>query len=339
MKLAAAQRWLERNALFLGLGISGALLLGLCVQEALLDRFELMQRDPVVLMLLRIAMVHCLQVAYFPAAYYALLGGTRDTVRELEEVLEPDDETWDAGSAVRVRKSTLLIMCAIGLVAAIGMPFMTDDTPWNPSTWPPELWWHRILGIVSAVWTGFFFAAVWDTATQVSRLADWIQTVDLLDLGVWSPFVKQALLTVLLVVGGLSVQALRLYEPGERVVLAITFGACLPLAILGLWLPVRGANRRISQAKDVEIARIYERIQASRAALLDDAADDSAGSLGGNLPDQMSGLVAYLRLIESVPEWPFQPSTLAQAALYLLIPIASWVGSALVESLLGRLIG
>jgi hypothetical protein len=335
MKLAAAQRWLERNALSLGLGLSAVLLLGLFVQEALLDRFSLMQTEPGVMVILRIAIVHCLQAAYFPAAYYALLGGTRDTVRELEEVLEPDDETWDAGSAVRVRKSTLLIMCAIALVAAIGMPFMTDDTPWNPSTWPPELWWHRVLGILSAVWAGFFFAALWDTATQISRLADWIQTVDLLDLGVWSPFVKQALLTVLLVVGGLSVQALRLYEPGERVVLAITFGACLPLAILGLWLPVRGANRRISQAKDAEIARIYERIQASRAALLD-------GSAGGStevFSDQMPALIAYLRLIERVPEWPFQPSTFVQAALYLMIPVASWFGSALVEGLMGRLIG
>jgi hypothetical protein len=336
MKMAAVQRRLEGHPVALGLGISGALVLGLMVQEFLLDRFSLMQTRPEVLMVFRIALVHCLQAAYFPAAYYALLRGTRETVHELDEILDPTDEEWSADSAVHVRKSTLLIMCTIGLVVSVAMPYLTSPIPpWDPSYWPPEIWWHRLLGIFSALWVGVLFAALWDTAAQVSRLADWIDAVDLLDLSVWSPFVRQGLLTILLVIGGLSVQALRLYEPGERIVLAITFGLSLPLPILGLWLTVRGANRRIRETKEAELAWITERIRQTRALLQDGSADKSPATSAGDMP----GLIAYLHLIERVSEWPFQTSTFVQVMLYLLIPVASWVSSALVEGLLTRLIG
>jgi hypothetical protein len=313
------------------------------VQEILLDRFTLMRADPDVLMLFRIAISHCLMAGYFPAAYYALLRGTRETVHELGESLDPTDEDWSMDSAVQVNKRTLLICCTIALLASVGMPYLTSETPpWNPSTWPPEVWWHRLLGLFAAVWVGFFFAAVIDTAAQTFRLADWIDVVDLLDLSVWSPFVRQGLLTSLLVIGGLTVQAVRLYEPRERVILAITFGLSLPLALLGLWLPVRGAHRRIRQAKEAELARISKRIQQARTVLLDGAVSGSAGispdQMLGISSDQMPGLIAYLRLIESIPDWPFRASTAVQLVLYLLIPVASWVGSLLIENLLDRVL-
>ena len=51
-------------------------------------------------------------------------------------------------------------------------------------------------------------------------------------------------------------------------------------------------------------------------------------------PDQMPGLIAYLQLVEGIPDWPFRPSTAVQLVLYLLIPVASWLGSELIEGLL-----
>jgi hypothetical protein len=294
-----------------------------------------MPDHPEVLMIFRIAISHCLMAGYFPAAYYALLRGTREIVHELAETLDPTDEDWSVDSAVQVKTRTLLICCAIALLAAVAMPYITSETPpWDPSTWPPEIWWHRLLGLFGAVWIGCFFAAVLDTAAQTFGLADWIDVVDLLDLSVWSPFVRQGLLTSLLVVGGLTVQAVRLYEPVERSVLAITFGMTLPLALLGLWLPVRGAHRRIRQAKEAELARISERIQQARTLLLDGAVVGSPGIS----PDHMPGLIAYLQLIDRIPEWPFQASTAVQVVLYLLIPVASWLGSLLIEGLLDRLL-
>ena len=56
-------------------------------------------------------------------------------------------------------------------------------------------------------------------------------------------------------------------------------------------------------------------------------------------PGRMADLIAYLQLIEDVPEWPIQGSAVVQVALYLLIPVVSWLGSLLIENLLGFLLG
>jgi hypothetical protein len=51
------------------------------------------------------------------------------------------------------------------------------------------------------------------------------------------------------------------------------------------------------------------------------------GSTQGRLTD----LLAYKTQVESTPEWPFDSSTFMRFGLYLLIPVASMVGGALVE--------
>jgi hypothetical protein len=50
-------------------------------------------------------------------------------------------------------------------------------------------------------------------------------------------------------------------------------------------------------------------------------------------------LNAYLQLIDDVPEWPFQSSTVLRVMLYLLIPIVSWLGGLLIEGMLDQLFG
>jgi hypothetical protein len=208
-------------------------------------------------------------------------------------------------------------------------PFLTTpEPPWNPSTWQPEVWWHRGLGLFIGWWAGWLTAAVWDTSKRTSRLATRVLAVDLLDLRQWSPFVRQGLLTALLIVGLVSILSLMLLDPTEWPVIAVAVGLCLPLALLGLWLPVRGAHRRIRQVKEAELEWVRERIRSTRRLM-------EAPLASG----QMADLIAYLRLIEDAHEWPFQASTFVQMVLYLLIPVASWVGSLLIEELLGWLFG
>jgi hypothetical protein len=55
------------------------------------------------------------------------------------------------------------------------------------------------------------------------------------------------------------------------------------------------------------------------------------------IPGQMADLIAYLELIEGVPEWPFQTSTVMRLLLYLLIPVASWAGKQMIETTLDQL--
>ena len=56
---------------------------------------------------------------------------------------------------------------------------------------------------------------------------------------------------------------------------------------------------------------------------------NSAGAPPGRLAD----LLAYEKRIGDVPEWPLDVPTLLRFALFLAIPVGSWLGGALVERL------
>jgi hypothetical protein len=333
MKLPPIKQLFYRHPVALGLGITGTLLLGLLIQTIVLDRFPVIFGPEGSLGDFRIAVVHFLLAGYFPCAYLYLLRGTRNTVHELDKVLEPADDASDLGSAAHIGVKALFVAGLIGVLLALFFALLTVEALWDPSAWTPEAWWHRVLGPFIGLWFGWIVLAILFTSTRISRLADRIGSVDLLDLSPWSPFVNQGLLTALLIVGAVSIVSLFLLDPEQRrwLVVAITVGLCLPLALLGLLLPVRGLRRRIRTAKGAELAWIRDSIRQSRTHLRDGSSDAS--------PGQMADLTAYQRLIKDVPEWPFRTSTLVQVLLYLLIPVASWIGGLLIENGLGYLFG
>ncbi len=78
----------------------------------------------------------------------------------------------------------------------------------------------------------------------------------------------------------------------------------------------------IRAVKREERARLEPLLRQAR----DDALTGDASTQG-----RLTDLLAYKTQIESTPEWPFDSSTLLRFALYLLIPVGSMVGGALVE--------
>jgi len=209
---------------------------------------------------------------------------------------------------------------------AVFIPYLTAQSPWDPSTWNPEIWWHRGLGLFVGCWGGWSIFAGWHSSKRFSRLAVRIKKVDLLDLSPLSPFVNQGLLTTLLIIGFVSIFSLFMLEPGQWPAVVILVGLTLPIALLGLFLPVRGLHQLIREAKQAEIVWTRERIRQSRPHLHGVTPEESSGRMGD--------LEAYLRLIEDVPEWPFHSSTVVRIVLYLLIPIASWFVGLLIEGML-----
>jgi hypothetical protein len=229
----------------------------------------------------------------------------------------------------------LILLGLIGVLLAIFLPFLTAfESPWDPATWTPEVVWHRILGPFTGWWLAWFVAAVWYTSAKTSRLAARIGEIDLFDLSPLFPFTRQGLLTALLAVGGGTIVSLFLLDPGQGPAVAIAIAVCLPLAALGLLLPVRGAHRHIRDVKKAELAWTGDRIRQSRSLLEDAQAQDAPGAL----PGQMSDLIAYLQLVDDAREWPFEGSTFVQVVLYGLIPAGSWVASALVRVVFENLI-
>ena len=91
---------------------------------------------------------------------------------------------------------------------------------------------------------------------------------------------------------------------------------------------MRGIHLRILQAKQAELERVNAAIRGDSKALTESLIGGRPGSLG------LADLLAYRRFIESVREWPFDSPTILRFALYLAIPVGSWLGGAFVERLL-----
>ncbi len=86
--------------------------------------------------------------------------------------------------------------------------------------------------------------------------------------------------------------------------------------------PARRVRRLIRAVKREELGQLKPRVRQAR----DDALTEDVSTQG-----RLTDLLAYKTQVESTPEWSFDSSTLLRFGLYLLIPVASMVGGALVE--------
>ena len=86
-------------------------------------------------------------------------------------------------------------------------------------------------------------------------------------------------------------------------------------------MPLRGIRRKIREAKDQEL-------DWCRRALIRERNDLKAGT---DKQTKFRQVVAYREMINDIRNWPFDNPTLVRFALYLLIPLGSWLGGAFVE--------
>lgn len=337
------RRIVERiSPVWLGIGISGSLLVIFLVTETLLGRWDALlaggEVNPFarvstgILRDVRIAIVHCLLMGYVPAAFlYAMRSGRR-TVFLLQGALGCSPEECESlASSVRLSAPGLITSGLIGITLGFLTPYISlplPESPWSPSTWDPEVVWHRILAPVLLVCLCWLAYAVVTVSSRMSRLAKRLDRIDLLDLSSLTPFTRLGLSNALLVVGVLSIFSLMLIETGLRGPMLLIGGPTLIVAALALLLPVRGVHQRIRQSKEAELRRINGAIATRRSMFENTEADHRRGEL--------ADLVAYRGLIEDVPEWPFTTSTYARLVLYMLIPAVSWGLGIFAEEIVGR---
>lgn len=89
-------------------------------------------------------------------------------------------------------------------------------------------------------------------------------------------------------------------------------------ALLGLFLPTRGARRVLIDAKREELERVRREIAEARGARAD---------------ERLPGLLAWEGRVDAVSEWPIDAATLRRLGIFVLLPLGSWIGGALVERL------
>jgi hypothetical protein len=177
--------------------------------------------------------------------------------------------------------------------------------------------------------TGRFAYATWVESKRFSQIGRERLEIDLLDLAPVAPLIRYGLRQALVTIGAFSVAALLFYDseaaPNLVWFLLVASLATLLLAAISLLMPVRGVHDAIAREKARELARVNDEIRAARSG-------------SGALPS-LADWIAYRGLIESVRDWPIDAPTLRRFALYLAIPLGSWLGGALVERTVDALLG
>jgi hypothetical protein len=198
-----------------------------------------------------------------------------------------------------------------------------------PEVGDPLVTWIVVRNTVMFTLYGRMVLADFAGARTFTRIgAEWTR-VDLLDPGRLAPFARRGLRSVLLFVVPFSLASLLLLAPWATYLTVVAMGIVVAVALCALLLPVLGVHRRIREIKGQELERLRLAIGGDRSALEGSPMATEAETV------RLADLLAYRAYVESVSEWPFDAPALLRFALYLAIPLGSWLGGALVERLLG----
>jgi hypothetical protein len=108
------------------------------------------------------------------------------------------------------------------------------------------------------------------------------------------------------------------------------FAIGLVIGLVELLRPARRVRDLIREVKNRELARLQPLLQKAR----DEALTDEVPTQG-----RLTDLISYREHVESIVEWPFNSSTIWRFGLYLLIPVGSMIGGALIERIVDGLLG
>jgi hypothetical protein len=217
-----------------------------------------------------------------------------------------------------------IIGIASYLIVGVAVTNITTPAPTNPwdfHAWNYDVYWQRITTVFHVYWAAGCCYVVIVKSMRLSELSERFDSVDLLDLAPYQPLVRQGLINALLLIGGVSVMSLLGVESRYGSVLAVFWITSILLAWVGLMLPLRGIRQKIREAKDRELDWCRRELIRERDHLK--SSDDQTSKI--------VQVLAYRDMIDGMRNWPFDNPTLARFALYLLIPLGSWLGGAFVE--------
>lgn len=171
------------------------------------------------------------------------------------------------------------------------------------------------------------------TSRRVSRLSERAARIDLFDLRGFAPLTRIGLRSALAFALAASLIAAM---AGDELVLPVTLSTVAVVGAVGAFtmlVPVRGVHRAIRAAKDAELLSVRAAIARARAAAL------GRGAEAAEEATRLGGLLALEARIAGVVEWPFDVGTFARFALFVALPLGSWIAAALVERLVSRVLG
>lgn len=328
-RLAARPPWTPwRLSIAIGLVLAALFL----ASEVAFGRVPVCFEDDQVRVDFRIALVMIAVAAYLPGSLAHLSRGARATIDALAPALRLPPAGRDAlrREAGHFPAHTLRWAGWIGVAAMLMVPLATNGTiaTWDLRTLWPEAIVHRLLLPAIGWFGGRFVLAMLTESRRLSRIGRSAVHVDLTDLRPLAPITSQGLRQALSAAVLFGLLALLLADtsaaPHLPAVLAVGLVASALLSATALLLPLRGARDAIAAAKQAELDVARAELRAARA-----------GAPGGR---SLADVLAWRSFVEAVPEWPFDAPTRLRFALYLAIPLGSWLGGALVERLVDALL-
>ncbi len=269
---------------------------------------------------------------------WSVLHEPRATARDLaglRPILDCSDEEYAALLREALSAGHSVAASLLGAGVGLGVVLLSMwATPRSGTQLPPA---HPFLPGLQLAWsialTTCLFGLLGRLARgsiRVSRLFSELGRrrvrLRLLDPGSLQPFARRGLGSAFHWFIGSGIAMLLLFDAAAPGLIAAVITGTLALGVMSLLLPSRGIHQQLREAKRAELARVRQAIERASRELFEP--EDAAA------PDRqppLPTLLAWEARIESVREWPFDTPTLVRFALFLLIPLGSWLGGAVVE--------
>jgi hypothetical protein len=289
------------------------------------DRSLLQERDA------RLAVYLCIFVGFLPTAQYSMVRFTRANLAALAPLLR----TGEPAPALPAPSLWLITIPSVLIFPLIAISIDRDPLFYFQPVYFGDAthWFQWIFGIFATTSTGRLGHLTIACARAVGGRADAIARIDLLDLSGLVPFARQSLQMVLVWLLMLSLFAVNAVDPGVLLAVASMTVLCGGLAAATLAICNGKIHRRIREAKRGQIAWVNSALRGEPRAQQQIAIGAPAGDLSA------SDLLSYRRFLDETREWAFDSSAWLRFALYLAIPLGSWLGGAVVERLLDASLG
>jgi hypothetical protein len=281
---------------------------------------------------IRWEVVNSIMIAYLAGATVGTVEGARGDLRDLRPLLggspgefdELLDRTTNAPARFLYQAGALGVLVGILIVAF-------DPNVWGERSFDlgdPELEWVFFRNILTNwfAWRlGLHEVVLARGFTLLARRV----AVDLLDPRPLAAFARKSQRSVAVWVGFLVIFST--FWLGDAAGRSNLFFLVLILAFLVpvYLLPLRGVNRRLVAAKQAELDRVNAHVREAGAA---------GGAPAAPQPS-LADWIAYRRLVEDAREWPLNAPALVRTLLFVALGVGSWLGGALVERLLGAILG
>jgi hypothetical protein len=276
--------------------------------------------------------VNAVMIGYLVAATVVAVEGARRDLRGLRPLLGGPSQEFEDLLDRATHAPSLFLHVGSALGVGVGVLIVVlDPRVWGQRSFDlgdPHLVWVLFRNLLTN-WLAWRLGVHEIVLARGFGLAARRVAVDLLDPRPLTAFARKSQRSVVLWVGFLVIFST--FWLGDAAGSANVFFLLLILAFLVpvYLLPLLGVHRRLVAAKQAELDRVNERIRR-------------AVSVEGTPPTSQARLadwIAYRGLLEDAPEWPLNAPALVRSLLFVALGVGSWLGGALVERLLGAILG